>query len=44
MGIFYATYAAIFWPCIPLIVEKNMIGTAYGVVKKLFSNKFNIYK
>jgi len=32
MGIFYATYAAIFWPCIPLIVEKNMIGTAYGVV------------
>jgi predicted MFS family arabinose efflux permease len=32
MGLFYATYAAIFWPCIPLIVEKNVVGTAYGVV------------
>ena len=23
VGLFYATYAAIFWPCIPVVVEKN---------------------
>jgi nitrate/nitrite transporter NarK len=32
MGIFYSTYAAVFWPCVPLVVEKRVIGTAYGVV------------
>jgi nitrate/nitrite transporter NarK len=35
VGLFYATYAAIFWPCIPLVVRANMIGTAYGVVCSL---------
>ena len=33
MGLFYATYAAVFWPCIPLVVEKKLVGTAYGIVK-----------
>lgn len=31
-GIFYSTYAAIFWPCIPIVVEPKMCGTAFGVV------------
>ena len=31
-GIFYSTYAAIFWPCIALVVEKRTLGTAYGIV------------
>lgn len=31
-GIFYSTYAAIFWPCIALVVEKKTLGTAYGIV------------
>lgn len=34
-GIFYATYAAIFWPCIPLVVEKKLLGSAYGIVTSL---------
>jgi len=32
IGIFYATYAAIFWPCIPVVVEPKLCGTAFGVV------------
>jgi nitrate/nitrite transporter NarK len=31
-GLFYSTYAAIFWPCVPLIVDKNKVGTAFGVI------------
>ena len=31
-GIFYSTYAAIFWPCIAMVVEKKTLGTAYGIV------------
>ncbi len=31
-GLFYSTYAAIFWPCIALVVEKRTLGTAYGIV------------
>ncbi len=34
-GIFYATYAAIFWPCIPVVVEPKMCGTAFGVVNSI---------
>lgn len=35
MGLFYATYAAVFWPCIPLVVDKRLVGTAYGVVNSI---------
>ena len=35
IGLFYATYAAIFWPCIPLVVEQNKQGTAFGVVNSI---------
>lgn len=35
MGLFYATYAAVFWPCIPLVVDKKVVGTAYGVVNSI---------
>jgi len=35
VGLFYATYAAIFWPCISLVVKEHMTGTAYGVVCSL---------
>lgn len=31
-GVFYATYAAIFWPCVPVVVEPKLCGTAFGVV------------
>lgn len=34
-GMFYATYAAIFWPCIPVVVEPKMCGTAFGVVNSI---------
>ena len=32
IGIFYATYAAVFWPCVPLVVEEKTVGTAFGVI------------
>jgi MFS family permease len=36
IGFFYSTYAAVFWPCIPLVIEnKNHVGTAYGVVNSV---------
>lgn len=35
MGFFYATYAAVFWPCIPLVVEEKVVGTAYGIVNSV---------
>jgi hypothetical protein len=39
-GLFYASYAAIIWPCkkhylnigVPLVVESNMTGTAFGII------------
>ena len=31
-GIFYSCYASVIWPSIPLVVEKNLIGTAFGLV------------
>jgi hypothetical protein len=40
MGLFYATYAAVFWPCIPLVVDKRLVGTAYGVVILINTGKF----
>lgn len=35
IGLFYSTYAAIFWPCIPLVVKEKAVGTAYGIVSAL---------
>jgi len=32
VGLFYSTYAAIFWPCVALVVKENVIGTAYGII------------
>jgi len=35
IGLFYSTYAAIFWPCVPLVVKENVVGTAYGIITAL---------
>lgn len=32
IGIFYSLYAAVFWPCVPLVVEEKAVGTAFGVI------------
>lgn len=32
VGMFYASYAAIFWPCVPLVVPEKVQGTAFGIV------------
>ena len=32
LGVFYPTFAAAFWPCIPRVVEKKTLGTAYGLL------------
>ncbi len=31
LGIFYASYAAVLWPCIPLICDKKILGTGFGI-------------
>mmetsp|Transcript_8996 Transcript_8996/g.10111 ORF Transcript_8996/g.10111 Transcript_8996/m.10111 type:complete len:479 (+) Transcript_8996:49-1485(+) len=31
-GIFYATYAAIFWPCVPLVMPEKYLGTGFGLI------------
>jgi MFS family permease len=38
-GVFYATYAAVIWPCYPLVVEERTLGTAFGIVTA-FQNAF----
>ncbi|EAR94487.1 MFS transporter (macronuclear) [Tetrahymena thermophila SB210] len=30
-GIFYSLYAAVLWPCIPLVCEPKIVGTAFGI-------------
>jgi nitrate/nitrite transporter NarK len=35
VGLFYSTYAAVFWPCVPLVVDANVVGTAYGIITSL---------
>jgi len=37
VGVFHATYAAVFWPCIPLVVNENLVGTAYGIVTAFYN-------
>lgn len=32
LGIFYPTYAAVFWPSVPKVVEKKTLGSAYGLL------------
>jgi hypothetical protein len=31
MGVFYSSYAAVLWPCVPLVLEKKYVGTGFGV-------------
>jgi nitrate/nitrite transporter NarK len=31
VAVFYSIYAAVFWPCIPLVVEQKAIGIAFGI-------------
>eukprot|EP00939_MAST-03C_sp_MAST-3C-sp1_P004436 g4436.t1 len=35
LGIGFALYAAVLWPCIPCVVHKDQCGTAFGVVNCL---------
>ncbi|EGR34415.1 major facilitator superfamily domain protein [Ichthyophthirius multifiliis] len=34
-GIFYSFYAAVLWPCIPLVVPEKIVGTAFGITNSL---------
>ena len=31
MGVFYAFFGSVIWPCFPLVMDKKYIGTAFGV-------------
>jgi len=35
MGFSYSLCAASLWPCIPLLVEERMVGTAYGIMNAI---------
>jgi len=35
VGLFYAGYAAILWPSIPLVVDAKILGTAFGILTSL---------
>jgi len=30
-------FAAAFWPCLPYVVQENMLGVAYGIVITVFN-------
>jgi len=32
MGFFYAFYSAVLWPCVAIVTEKHILGTAFGVI------------
>lgn len=32
LSLFYTTYASVFWPSIPRVVEKKTLGSAYGIL------------
>jgi MFS family permease len=34
-GLAYAGFAAVLWPAVPLVVEKKLIGLAYGVMTSI---------
>ena len=31
-GLFFAIYSSAIWPAVPMVVEKKMIGMAYGLI------------
>jgi len=35
MGIFYSSYAAVLWPCLPIILPKEIIGTGFGLTTSI---------
>ena len=39
LGVGYATFASVIWPCIPVFVPASQLGTAYGVATAL--QRFN---
>ena len=50
MGIFYGIYAATLWPCLPLILSKDLLGSGFGIafsiqnLGKLFNNIYFNFK
>ncbi len=40
--VFYSLYQAAFWPCIPLVVKEEMLGTAYGLAFALYNVNLTI--
>lgn len=35
LGLFYSLYAAVLWPCIPLVVPSKIVGSAFGIVNSV---------
>ena len=32
IGLFFSLFSAVYWPCIPMVVDRNKVGTAFGIV------------
>jgi len=43
ISLFYAVYSVVFWPCLPLIVEKKILGTVTGVITAVFNLMLTLF-
>lgn len=45
MGIFYSFYAAVLWPCIPIICIPQIVGTGFGICTAIqnFGTFFSVF-
>jgi hypothetical protein len=41
MGIFYSTYAAVLWPCLPMVLDPKYVGTGIGVAFSIMNLGIN---
>jgi len=42
LGIGYSVYTAVLWPVFPLMIESEMIGTAYGIIAVFYNTAYSI--
>jgi len=43
LGLYYSIYAAVLWPCVPLVCETKVVGTAFGIINCI-QNAGNLIK
>ena len=43
LSTFYAVYSIVFWPCVPLIVDKKILGTVSGIITAVFNLMLTVF-